>query len=462
MSKFNSSQGFEKIKEILSQKGASVHFVGVGGISMFSLFNFTRLMGIRVSGSDKSHSERTKKLIDEGHFVKVPKNVEGAMSANLVVYSLAISENDEELKLAEELGIPTVSRAEYLGFLSLGYVNSIAVSGSHGKSTVSAMLTKILTDAHVFPSALLGANFKECDVPFIYGQNEFLVFEACEYKDSFLCFLPDVSVFLNLELDHTDYFKTFDDISRSFLSAMKRAKRLIVNKDDTALYSLAELSGVTHLTYGIESDADFIAVNLKNSGNGYSFFVKYGDKLLAEINLSVLGRFSVYNALAAFAAAYSLGISADIISNSLSHFSGIERRLEFIGKRKDGSPIIYDYAHHPSEIKSGILAVKESYKGKINVIFKPHTYTRTRDLFDDFVESLSLADSVFISEIDAIREEKINGIDSQKIADAIGDTTQALSDDEILNEIKDSDGAIIIMGAANLENIRTKILEKKY
>ncbi len=462
MSKFNSSQGFEKIKELLSQKDASAHFVGAGGISMYSLFNFTRLGGIKVSGSDKTRSERTEKLIKQGLDVKVPSNIEAVEHSSLLIYSLAVSESDEELRLAEELGIPTVSRAEYLGYLSLEYKTCISVSGSHGKSTVTAMLTKILTDAGLSPSALSGANLSELSEPYIFRGKDYLVFEACEYKDSFLRFSPDISAFLNLELDHTDYFKSFDDISRSFLSAMKRAKRLIVNKDDCELYSLAERSGVPFLSYGIESDADFKAVNLKNDGGRYSFSLEKDASLIAGVTLSVLGRFSVYNALAAFSAAYSLGISPDVIADSLSRFSGIERRLEILGKRKSGAPIIYDYAHHPSEIKSGISAVREFYKGNINVIFKPHTYTRTRDLFDGFAIALSLADRAFISEIDAIREDKIEGISSENLARAIGDGAKAISDEEILREIKDLDGAIIIMGAANIEEIKKKITQEEF
>lgn len=462
LSKFNSSQGFEKIKDSLSKNGAAVHFVGVGGISMYSLFNFTRLGGGRVSGSDKNRSERTDKLINEGYDVKVPKNLAAVRRASLLVYSLAVSDSDEELRLGEELGIPTVSRAEYMAYLTIEYKTRISVSGSHGKSTVTSMLTKILADAKLSPSALSGANLNKGGEPYIYDNKGYLVFEACEYKDSFLKFTPDIAVFLNLELDHTDYFHSFDDIGRSFLSAMKRAKRLCVNKDDAELYSLAACSGVPCHSYGIENDAEIKAINLKSDCGRYSFSVIRGSELLANISLSVLGRFSVYNALAAFSAAYSLGISPSLIAKSLSEFSGIERRLELLYKRKNGAPVIYDYAHHPSEIKSGILATRDCYKGKINVIFKPHTYTRTRDLFDAFAISLGLADRVFISEIDAIRENKIDGITSENLARAIGDGAKALPDEEILKEIKELDGAIIIMGAANLEGVKGKIIEAGY
>lgn len=461
LSKLNSSQGFEKIKEILSRDGASVHFLGVGGISMYSLFNFTRLMGIRVSGSDKILSERTEKLIKSGFDVKVPENPDGAMRASLLVYSLAVAENDRELRIAEELGILEVSRAEYLGYLAELYKTRVSVSGSHGKSTVTAMLTKILSDAGLSPSSLSGARLSETAEPYVFGDKEYLVFEACEYKDSFLKFTPDIAVFLNLELDHTDYFKSFDDISRSFLSAMKRAGRIAVNRDDAELYALAERSGVPFLSYGIEDAADIRAVNLKKGTDGYSFSVEARGFTVADISLSVLGSFSVYNALAAFSAAYSLGISPPVIAKSLSSFHGIERRLELLYKRKCGAPVIYDYAHHPSEIKAGISAIKDCYSGKINVIFKPHTYTRTRDLFDEFVISLGLADRVFLSEIDAIRENKIEGVTSGSLARSIGDNAFALSDEEILEKIKELDGAVLIMGAANLEDLKEKILKEK-
>ena len=239
---------------------------------------------------------------------------------------------------------------------------------------------------------------------------------------------------------------------------MKKTKLFVVNKDDRALYSLAESSEVPHFSFGIENDADFKAVKLENDGGFYSFSIENNGGILANINLSVLGRFSVYNALAAFSLAFSLGISPEIVSKSVSEFSGIERRLEIIDWRKNGAPVIYDYAHHPSEIKSGISAVRDLYKGSVNVIFKPHTYTRTRDLFDEFVIALSLADRVFLSEIDAIREDKVEGISSEKLARAIGENAKSLPDSRIIEEISKCDGTVVIMGAADLSFIKEKIV----
>ena len=188
MSKFNSSQGFRKIEESLSKKRASVHFVGAGGISMYSLLVFTAERGISVSGSDRSESERTKKLKARGFDVRVPENLEAVEGASLIVYSLAVSENDRELRLAEEMGIPQVSRAEYLAYLSREYKMKISVSGSHGKSTTTAMITRALSFCEMRPSAISGASLDLDGEPYLLGASDYLVFEACEYKDSFLKF----------------------------------------------------------------------------------------------------------------------------------------------------------------------------------------------------------------------------------------------------------------------------------
>ena len=414
-----------------------------------------------MSGSDKSRSERVERLINSGFDVCSPENLAGAERASLLVYSLAVAEDDKELRIAEERGIPTVSRAEYLAFLSSDYKTKISVSGSHGKSTTTAMISKIFCDAGRSPSVLSGAALSEGGEPYIKAGDDYLVFEACEYKDSFLKFSPDASVFLNLDFDHTDYFKSFDDIRRSFLAAIKRSALCVVNKDDGELFSLAAASGSPFISYGIDSDADFRAGNLKSEAGKYSFSVFYKGVKISEISLSVLGRFSVYNALAAFALSYSLGVSENIISPSLSLFPGIERRLEAIARGKNGAPVFYDYAHHPKEIESVILAVRELYRGEISVVFKAHTYSRTKDLFDGFVSALSLADRVYLSEIDAIREDAIEGVDAASLARAIGKGALALEDAEIVERLKSESGAIIIMGAANLDYIKMRILNEE-
>lgn len=462
MSKFNSDLGFEKIEEALEKKSSCVHFVGVGGVGMYSLFNLTRARGIMATGSDKKQSLFTKRLIERGEDVRVGEYLEALKKATLVVFTLAVAEDDPEILRATELGIPLCSRAEYLAYLSKGYKIKISVSGSHGKSTVSAMIYDVLNHSGQMVSAVSGAMLSSGSEPFKIGGRDYLVFEGCEYKDSFLKFSPTYSVFTNLELDHTDYFKTLDDIKSSFLSAIERAGVSFVNIDDENLKSLIPKAKSKIISYGTSKGAVYRAVNISHTGGYYSFSVERMGEAVAEIKLSVIGSFSVLNALGAFAVADYIGIEPGETAKILSSFSGIERRLQKIGER-NGAPVIYDYAHHPSEIRAAYYAVREIYKGRINAVFKAHTYTRTKDLWDGFVESLMLFDRVFLSEVDGIRENEIKGINSQALANAIGNGAEALSDTEIISSLESVDGAVLIMGAAELEGIKNalyKMLDK--
>ncbi len=453
MSKFNSSLGFEKIDMALSEKNRRVHFVGVGGIGMYSLFLLTADAGIAVTGSDKSVSERSEKLRSLGYVVNYGHRREYAENSTLLVYSLAVDENNPELAFAAESEIPAVSRAEYLAYLMKNYKTRISVSGSHGKSTVTAMLTSIFRELGTAPTSICGASLPLSEEPYILGEDEYFIFEGCEYKDSFLEFETEMSVYTNLELDHTDYFKTLDDIKRSFVSSFDRAKISVINNDDENLVDCKKYSHSRFITYGVESASDFQAVNIKEKGGKYSFAVEYGEKIIADISLNIPGRFSVYNALAAFSAAYSVIPNSELISKAISDFSGIERRFQKIAEY-NGAPVIYDYAHHPTEIASVINTAKILFSCDVNVIFKPHTYTRTHDLWDGFVDSLSLADKVFILEVDAIRENRIEGVNARCLAQAIGDKAKEVFEHEIIKELNSISGAIIVMGAGDLEYIK--------
>ncbi len=451
MSKFNTAMGAHAIWELIKNEGSRVHFVGVGGVGMYSVFLLAKKFGCKVSGSDRKETEYFDKLKagEEDVYIGSRPIKE---DTKLVVYSLAVAENDSELKEAELRGIPVVSRADMLWALMSRFEKSITVSGSHGKSTVTAMLGEIFTRAGCNPTVACGASMTGGDA-FIPGGRDYIISEACEYKDSFLRFSPDFAVFTNLELDHTDYFSGIDDIKRSFLAAMNRTKNVIYNADDENLSDIAKKTKAAKFSFGLSEKADFRAAGISGNAGKYTFSVLYRGELLSQISLSVLGKFSVYNALSAFALAYLSGIDKNEISAALSDFSGISRRLERIGSHR-GAPVVYDYAHHPSEIKEGILALREAYCGKINLVFKPHTATRTKDLMDGFVEALSLADRIYISELDTIREKEIKGVSSAALAKRIGDRACAISDAEIISEIKKTDGAVLIMGAADLSYIR--------
>lgn len=459
MSKYNSCQGFEKISEALSCNLPRVHFVGVGGVGMYSLFLMTEKLGISVSGSDSKKNPLFEKLAHSGCSVSLGHCAKNVAGASLVVYSLAISKDNPEIRYAEELGITLVSRAEYLAYLLRDFNMKISVSGSHGKSSSTAMLGAVLNTAQKAPTVISGAALKPGGEPCVFASADCVVFEACEYKDSFLQFSPSISLFTNLELDHTDYFKSLDDIKRSFSAAMDLCRIAVVNCDDENLASIIKDKGEKVKSFGFSENADYRATELSSLGGFYSFSVVKGDSTLARINLSVPGKFSVYNALGVFAASTELGIPHETAAAALSSFRGIERRFEKIGERENGAPIIYDYAHHPSEISATVSALREMWQGEICVVFRAHTYSRTKDLWDGFVESLSLADRVLLCEVDPIRESEIVGVSAENLAKAIGKSATAISNAEIKEELKKSSCAVLIMGAADLDDIKNFILE---
>jgi len=460
LSKFNSSEGFDKIKAVLENGKGRVHFIGVGGVGMYSVYLLTKRLGYSVSGSDSKRGSLLSALEAAGEDVYVGARETVVSECDLVVYSLAVSEGDRELSFAAERGIPAVSRANMLGAIMQEFPRSVAVSGSHGKSTVTAMLAAIYIAAGLDPSVASGAELELGGAPCRLGGAEILIAEACEYKDSFLRLSPRISVFTNLELDHTDYFHSIDDISRSFLAAMNRAERCVVNCDDPQLSAVADMAKSLVIRYAFSSDADFRGSDLTGVGGKYSFRVHFADRHSVKISLSVPGEHNAYNALAAFSAAVSDGIDARLAGEVLSSFSGIGRRFQTIAER-GGAPVIYDYAHHPSEIRAAIKTAREIYGGDVNVVFRPHTATRTRDLFGAFVDALSLADRVYITELDTVREDAIDGVSSDALARAIGSRAVALSNDDALARIVSDNGALLILGAADQEYIKNYFADNK-
>ncbi len=456
MSLYNSSLGILKLAEIMEKiekDGGRVHFLGVFGAGQRGLARILLLQGIRVSGSDIRDISEGRELVGIGlefYPASCEENVDGV---SLCVYTLAIDENNPEYRAAKRLGIPTVSRAELLAFLFSRAKRRIAVAGSHGKSTVTAMLDHILMSAGAVPTVVTGASLSDGEAARL-GGGEYFIAEACEYKDSFLKLHPTVSIVNNLELDHTDYFKSLDDLKRSFIKYASRAEDFaLINIDDPHSASLiGEISSRT-VTFGASANADW-RYSLVALGEGKSVFAVYHhEKPLGEIELNIPGTFNVSNALAAIAALGEYGVDFEDIRGSVSSFLGIKRRLEYLGEYKFRS-VFYDYAHHPTEIAKGISAVRSLGFSLITVVFKSHTYSRTAALFDSFVKALSLADYTVIGEIYAAREENIFGISPADLVLAIGPTS-IFADDEKVPEILDNftRGAIIIMGAADMNGI---------
>ena len=454
---FKRIMGRSKLSE---KKGFRVHFIGIFGIGMYSLARITKQMGITVTGSDREKSQLKPYLDSAGIITSIGHKWENAKGADIVVYSLAISEDNEELEYARRMRIPTLTRAEYMGILMQDYNVRIGISGSHGKSTVTAMTSHIFSSAGKNPTVISGAKLPSGE-PTLIGEMEYLIYEACEYKDSFLKLAPSAVTVTNLELDHTDYFKDLDDIKHSFLMCINRAEDLaVLNSDDENLSSIMRLVDVEFVTYGAK-DADYTYLMKSFTRDGIKYAVKYKNKSIGEYFLRLKGAFNVANATAAIATAAEYGISVKDAGEALESFSGVGRRMELVGYRQ-GRAVYYDYAHHPTEISAVINALTMT-EGTLTVVFKPHTYTRTRDLWCDFVTALAMADFVILTDIYPAREESIEGISSERLAKCIGDKAIYVKDKDVPFAVdRFTAGAIVLMGAGDNEEILNNLIERKH
>lgn len=400
------------------EKYKTFHFVGIGGISMSALAIILKNMGKVVTGTDAILSEITDKLCAEG----IPV-VKGACpcfvnDADVVVISGAISEEDFDLLEARRLGKLVLTRAELLGEISKKY-KTIAISGSHGKTTTSALISHILKVCQLNPTIHIGGIAKNFDSNVVYSNGEYFVTEACEYKDSFLSLKPFIEVITNQKPDHLDYFKTDENYYQAFTKfshCVCTEGYLVVNFDDP---NNRNLKVKRLVTFALNEKADFTAKNIRQSwGKGLSFDVYFKDKKLGRVQSELIGKFNVYNILASVAVSTLLGISFDNLQKAIKTFKGVKRRCEKIVAMQDKT-IYHDYAHHPDEIKAIISTFKQLSNAKLVVVFEPHTYTRTQALFSKFISSLSLADEVCLLPIYPAREKAIKGVSSLKLSNAL-------------------------------------------
>ena len=453
---------YEKMRKITETPESRVHFVGVGGVSMYSIARLAMLGGVKVSGSDREDSDRIRSLSRLGADIKLGHSKDNVHGASLVVYTHAISKDNCELEEARLLNIPVVSRAEYMGALMKGYSNRIGVSGSHGKSTTVAMLDTIFSAGRCEPTVLSGADLSFGE-PLKVGAKNIMIYEACEYKDSFLCFSPTISLGLNLEFDHTDYFDSISAMKESFKKALGRAKEFsVINGDDVNFRPLIQSLNTKVVTFGMGERNKYQYFITSFRDRGYTFRITKFGETIGDFDINIPGVFNVENAVAAVVTAIEYGIDTDIIAKAISSYRGIPRRMEYVGMRY-GRRVFYDYAHHPTEIRATINALKMFTHDTVTVIFKPHTYTRTKSLWEEFRMALSLADHVIITEIYAAREEPIEGIDSRKMALEIGDRAKYLCDGEIVGYLDEkTHGTIVIMGAGELEHIKNDVLNTSW
>ena len=450
----------DKLNKLLNLENPKIHFVGIGGVSMSALAELSFISGAAISGSDRDLGERTQHLANMGAHIYAGHSEENLPEdADLVVYSSAISEENPELKKAWDLGIATVSRARFLGSLMLKYGSKIGISGSHGKSTTTAMIDAIFSLAGKNPTTLSGEELPHINLPLRAGGKGTLIYEACEYKDAFLMFSPDIAVALNLEMDHVDYYKDIKALKNSFAKALSKAKSFVLlNEDDENLFKIKKKISSRVITFGGGHSSDYRYEILSFSQNAYTFSIKNKGKTLGIFRLPLLGAFNVTNATAAAIVALECGISASVIAEALNNFGGVKRRLEPVGTHH-GRHVIYDYAHHPTEVRASINTVRMAYPGEITVIFRPHTFTRTEYFWRDFIGALKLADHIVLADVFPAREEPIAGVNSENLAHAIGSRAIYAKDSEIIQAIDlHTYGTIIVMGAGELEDVKDKLI----
>ena len=395
------------------------HFIGIGGISMSGLAEILLKEQFHISGSDAKESELTEKLTSLGADISYGQrasNIKEGIDA--VVYTAAIHPDNPELQAAKERQIPTLTRAELLGQIMDNYQDSIAVSGTHGKTTTTSMITEILLEACTDPTISIGGILKSIDGNIRVGKSNVFLTEACEYTNSFLNFYPKYALILNIEEDHMDFFKNLEHIRHSFhqfAGNVLAEGTLILNSEIPDYQELTKDLKCKVLTYGLTpSDsyyADNITFNTKGCGN---FTLMCKDHTIGMISMSVPGEHNVSNAVAACALALEMGLSFDCIQAALTHFGGTARRFEHKGQL-GGITIIDDYAHHPTEIKATLKAAKNCGQNRIICVFQPHTYTRTKAFLKEFAQALSAADLIILADIYAAREQNTIGISSQDL-----------------------------------------------
>lgn len=379
------------------KKVTKVHFIGVGGIFMSSLARYCLKEGKQVSGSDIIESELTRSLVEEGVKFYKGHHSKNVLDKDLVVYTSAIKEENEELLEALKTCPIVLKRSEFLGLIIKDYKKSVAISGSHGKTTTTAMIGRILLEAGLNPTVFLGGEEERLS-NFLYGGKDFLVTEACEYKKNFLDLSPYLPLVLNIDNDHLESYNGMEDLEKCF-SKFINGGISIVNADDKVC---KKISKMTTVFFGIENPAVYTAREIvKNKDGKYSFNLYAYQIKKGRINLKIVGRHNIYNALASFAVADILGADFKHVKRALENFNGVKRRAEFLGKI-NGIEFYADYAHHPREITQTLISLANE---KTLTIFQPHTYSRTENLMEEFIASLINTNALVIYKTYPAREE---------------------------------------------------------
>ncbi len=444
-----------------------IHFVGIGGIGMSGIAEVLKNMGFVVSGSDIASNSNTERLEAMGVNVFAGHRAENIRNADVIVFTSAVAADNPEILAARESRIPVISRGEMLSeLMRLKY--AVAVAGSHGKTTTTSMMAEIVKAAGLDPTILIGGRLNSTDNNAALGKSNIMVAEADESDRSFLMLYPSIAIITNIDHEHMENYKDFDDVKSSFASFANRVPFYgccVVCIDNDNVADIIPMIEKRLITYGIKAQADIRAVNISKEGFGVSFDVLRGDTVLGRISLKLPGEHVVLNALAATAAALEMSVSFSVIAEALSRFGGVQRRMS--KRYEDGSfMVLDDYGHHPTEIATTLKAVREAMPGrKISVIFQPHRYSRTKNLMGEFAKCFMDADKLFVTDIYAASEEPIEGVDSQALIREIKnygfrDITYLPMWEKFfdyINDLGDGGAVIITFGAGSITKFSYEI-----
>ncbi|WP_130870336.1 UDP-N-acetylmuramate--L-alanine ligase [Intestinimonas massiliensis (ex Afouda et al. 2020)] len=437
--------------------GRRAHLAGIGGVSMSPLAEVLHKMGMVITGSDMHESATVEHLRSLGIPVAIGHRAENIGDAELVIRTAAIHDGNPEIVAARAKGIPVFERAQAWGSIMRGYKNALCISGTHGKTTTTSMCTHIIMAAQLDPTVMIGGTLPLLGSGYRVGHGDTIILESCEYCNSFLSFFPTVAVILNIEADHLDFFKDLADVEHSFRAFADRVPEnglIVANADDANTMHTLEGEKRPILTFGLEQ-GDVHAANLTWHDGLPSFDVIYRGEVFTHVDLRVPGEHNVKNALAAAAASIALAVSPQAVSEGLNAFRGAGRRFEHKGTYH-GAEVYDDYAHHPGELQALLAAARTLGYKRIICAFQPHTYSRTKALFDDFVRVLKEPDITILAEIFAARETNDIGISSRDLADQIPGSEYYPTLPEVtqrLRELAQPGDLILTVGAGDIYTV---------
>lgn len=442
-----------------------IHFIGIGGSGMRPLAEILHSRGFSLSGSDNNESDNLARIRALGIPVYMGHDARNIQGADMVVYTIAVGNDNPEKVAAEAANIPLIERAQLLGWISRQYAKTVAVAGTHGKTSTSSMLSQVLLEAGKDPSVFIGGRLPLINANGRSGNSDIMVCEACEFQDHYQAMAPAISILLNVDADHLDYFGTLENVIKSFAAfSAKTTQKVIYNKEDAnTIKAIADLPQEMCISYGFSSGCNWYAQNLRTENGAYGVYDLWHDgTFVTEIHLGVPGEHNVSNSLAVAAAASLCGVSPAEIATGIAHFKGAGRRFEFVGEA-NGVTFVDDYAHHPTEIAATVSTAKKMPYNRIWAIFQPFTFSRTARHLDEFADALRLADEVVVSDIMGSREKNEWNVHSTGITDQIEGAHYLATFPEIAefvsNHVKPGD-MVLTMGGGDIYKCARLTLEK--